>query len=453
MRRVGGVALGVLMVLAGSQAAAESVFSRSGFAAGRDTHTVFPYEHIDPASGNLLLVQTDLVLPGNAGFDLVVQRVYNSKVHPLYDQGGNTTLEERSWVGVGWRLHFGRVINPTSTTSGATQIELGDGSRHPLYTTAAFPEGWISKGFIRYDRTTHTAKFPNGLVYTFGHVANVGGLLGDVRYVTQIADPFGNTQTFSYVSSPAGALQQIQQQLGGGQTRTVTFAIDPSTNALASMTYNNQTYSFTTQATTNPTGHALLLDTQRPGNLTRWSYQYGSGLTGELTKLIAPSEGEVGFTYANATRTVGGASVLTRVVTQRTTQGTYVTGGTWSFAYSQGAQANKTIVTTPCGTLTYTYKGFGTTGPFPAWQVGLLEETTVEQSGVVFERHTMTYQPSAAISPDPIPPDANGNWGDPAVYNALSDTTWIYRGPQAHHGDVSQHELQRLRVAVGGAGL
>src|SRR5262245_46855339 len=78
-----GVAL--LCVLGGaSPASAQSPFTRAGFSAIHDTHTVFPYEHVDPASGNLLLMQTDLVLPGNAGFDLVVQRVYNSKVHPGY---------------------------------------------------------------------------------------------------------------------------------------------------------------------------------------------------------------------------------------------------------------------------------------------------------------------------------------------------------------------------------
>jgi hypothetical protein len=37
-------------------------------------------EHIDPMTGNLPLTFTDLVLPGNAGFDLKIQRIYNSKI-------------------------------------------------------------------------------------------------------------------------------------------------------------------------------------------------------------------------------------------------------------------------------------------------------------------------------------------------------------------------------------
>jgi hypothetical protein len=134
--------LGILVV-AGGEGRAQSAFSpfiQAGFIAGRDLHTVFPYEHVDPASGGLVLVQTDLVLPGNAGFDLVIARTYSSKVHPRYE-AGDLTVEERSWVGVGWRLHFGRVIRPDATGPGETVIETGDGARQPLFRTTAFPEG------------------------------------------------------------------------------------------------------------------------------------------------------------------------------------------------------------------------------------------------------------------------------------------------------------------------
>ena len=44
-------------------------------------------------------------------------------------------------------------------------------SNRPLQTTTAFPEGWMTREFWRYDRSTHTLKLPTGLVYTFGHVA------------------------------------------------------------------------------------------------------------------------------------------------------------------------------------------------------------------------------------------------------------------------------------------
>ena len=61
---------------------AETPLSATGFSSTRSTHSIAPFEHVDPFSGNLLLTFTDLVLPGNAGLNLVVQRTYNSKIHP-----------------------------------------------------------------------------------------------------------------------------------------------------------------------------------------------------------------------------------------------------------------------------------------------------------------------------------------------------------------------------------
>jgi hypothetical protein len=51
-----------------SQGAPE-VFNAWGFDQNRDYFSELPFEHIDPMTGNLLLTFTDLVLPGNAGFE------------------------------------------------------------------------------------------------------------------------------------------------------------------------------------------------------------------------------------------------------------------------------------------------------------------------------------------------------------------------------------------------
>src|SRR5687767_666419 len=100
-----------MAALAGPAGAADPIFDARGFSPVRDYFNQLPYEHIDPMTGNVLLTATDLVLPGNAGFDLRIQRTYNSKIYRDYQTLGGT-LDEDSWAGVGWTLHFGRVLDP-----------------------------------------------------------------------------------------------------------------------------------------------------------------------------------------------------------------------------------------------------------------------------------------------------------------------------------------------------
>ena len=136
MDRLSRVVVTAAFVLSAASASAQTPFRHSGAESKHSGYSMLPGEHIDPASGSLSLVATDLVLPGNAGFDLRVTRVYSSNIYPNYDSG-NTEIEEDSWAGIGWRLHFGRVRNPDATTGGETIIEFGDGSQQPLYTTNA----------------------------------------------------------------------------------------------------------------------------------------------------------------------------------------------------------------------------------------------------------------------------------------------------------------------------
>src|SRR5688500_7359940 len=50
-----------------------------GFQHNREYFSEMPFENIDTLSGSVVLTFTDLVLPGNAGRELKVQRTYNSK--------------------------------------------------------------------------------------------------------------------------------------------------------------------------------------------------------------------------------------------------------------------------------------------------------------------------------------------------------------------------------------
>ena len=68
----------------------------------RDYVNQHPNERIDPFTGKLQYHFTDLFIPGNGGLDIVVQRSYNSL---------NESLDvETSPVGLGWTMHFWRVL-------------------------------------------------------------------------------------------------------------------------------------------------------------------------------------------------------------------------------------------------------------------------------------------------------------------------------------------------------
>jgi YD repeat-containing protein len=420
--------VGVLLCAPTHSARAQTPFAHGGLDAQHPGSSVLPNEQVDPASGALTIVSTDLVLPGNAGFNLAVTRVYNSNVYPSYSSGGSTAFDEDSWAGIGWKLHFGRILNPDATGPGETQIEMGDGSRHPLYHRS--DGGWITSDFWLYDRVTHTLQLPNGQVYTFDRAVIINDTIGAVRYVTEVRDPFNNRLTFSYFdgSGPPDGVSQIQQHLGSGQVRTVSFGYDPTLRALASMTYNGRTWTYQQQAA-GPAGYNLLKHVSPPIG-PGWSYDYSQTMTGELEKLTTPSGGWLTYGYQDATRRAGSLSQRARVVTTRTTGGRDVKPGTWTYAYGSGPNQDTTVVTCPCGTTRYRFNGTGVSGDFTGWSAGTLAEQTVEENGITLERHAFYWVRSELISTDPVP-GVEGVWADEAVYRPLLNQHVVTRGTHA----------------------
>lgn len=428
------VALGVLEDTARGQ----TPFTHAGLDGKYPGSSVLPNEQVDPASGALLVVATDLVLPGNGALDLRVTRVYNSAVYPDYDEG-STVFEEDSWAGIGWRLHFGRVINPTSTDSGVTQIEMGDGGRHALYHSIEFPGLWTTTGFWVYDKANHTLKLPNGLVYTFGRSVFVNDRLGTVRYVTEIRDPFNNRLTFDYfdASGPPDGVWRVQQHLSPTQVREVTFSYDAALKSLATMTYLGYTWTYHHDAA-GPAGFSVLRSVDPPIG-TDWVYDYAGPKVGELTRLTTPSGGHLNYSYVDSSRRAGALTVQSRVVQTRSIDGPELIPGTWTYAYGTGTNEDTTTVTCPCGMKVgniqrevitkYTFNGTGVAGDFVGWKSGTLAEVIVEETGATLERRTFTYRRSEAISGDAVP-GVDGVWSDTAVYTALPELTSTTRGSQ-----------------------
>lgn len=441
-----GVLLGVLMVSA-VPAAGQGPLGASGFSAVRTMHSAAPFEHVDPFSGNLLLTFTDLELPGNAGLDLRVQRVYNSKIHRDYQDTPNH-FKLRTWVGMGWSLHFGRVVQSQSFTPGEPTVQMSDGSSHPLYNALdpSNPHGsWVTSQVWRYRRAVGTdparLKLPNGLTYEFGHVGIPNGPEGVVLYVTEIRDPFNNRLTFEYFAShegPTDGVKRIVQHLGSGLQREVTFTVTPMANgyALASMTYGTRTWTYThVPAPYSPSTMTLLTTTSAPTAATTWSFTYRDAAPGpELLSVTGPYGGQLTYTYADVHRPVDTTTVRMRSITARNTSGTGIVPGQWTFSYLNGPLQNTSIVTSPCGQReTHTYNGIGTLGPdmgaYAGWLVGSLQRSTTETSaGTVLEERLFAWRPSAVVSGDTVTGLPDGYWASPDVFHALVGETTVNRG-------------------------
>jgi hypothetical protein len=93
-------------------------------------------EHIDPFSGTLQYKHVDLFIPVNGGMDIKITRVYTS----LQEHLGVRTV-----TGVGWTMHFGRLVVPTLhkdklcvqenykvSTEDNPSVEFPDGGRELL---------------------------------------------------------------------------------------------------------------------------------------------------------------------------------------------------------------------------------------------------------------------------------------------------------------------------------
>jgi hypothetical protein len=89
---------------------ADELYQGVGIDPARTLYGNDPTEYIDPFSGQLLLNNVDLRLPGNGGLDLVIQRNYLSQDHD-------------------WRIIFGRI----KYKSGLVTLEMADGSVHYGY--------------------------------------------------------------------------------------------------------------------------------------------------------------------------------------------------------------------------------------------------------------------------------------------------------------------------------
>lgn len=316
-----------------------SFYQEPGISRTREYSNQHPEEQIDPFTGKLQWHFIDLFIPGNGGMDLKVQRSYTS----LAEQ-----WPEANPVGMGWTMHFGRVLRRASvgicfTNSPAYQnpvLELPDGSRRVLYVALGggsfvTTDFWKAECDLSASGGGLKVYSPDGTTYnmttagvSFGSPNNTQ----NVYYTTQITDRNGNWMRFAYdlVATGGAAVTGITTSDG----RNVTFTY--TSGALSSVSDGARTWNYV-QAVAPGTANNQLVEVKRPDS-TSWKYDYndGSGAAGSysMRRVTYPQGGTIDYTYDFVQFASNPSIPRSTVVTQKLAN----PGGTWTWAYTPASQ-------------------------------------------------------------------------------------------------------------------
>jgi len=203
----------------------------------RGATSLAPNEIIDTFSGSLSIVHTDMVIPGDGGLDIRIQRSYSSNnvyIRPSNQPNRFNRLVRSNPYGLGWSMHFGRIRTqlldpnfgcPNTATANATTLdnpvmEMPDGSQRQLFcntsptlfsTNAPFlsKDNWVFN-VLRTPQglmAGYQAINPEGMKYTMNYLINGGrsdvdiGSTEQVWYTTRIEDRNGNRIDIEYDSN------------------------------------------------------------------------------------------------------------------------------------------------------------------------------------------------------------------------------------------------------------
>lgn len=379
------------MVSVAAYAAPVTHFDEPGFYPGRDYVNQSFAEHIDPFNGNLELHYVDVFLPGNGGFDLKVQRSYNS-----INAG-----DAYSPFGRGWNIHFGKVrhdpglTNCTNAVAQSLTLELPQGTPRVLYKSDAGVAGTVATDYVTTDLwkgqciTGGIRMFaPNGWTYDFTEAD------ADAWHVKTITDRNGNTATFTYQdvsrsvgSPPVAATRRVVLKatfVSNGSSidnRVVDFDyISPG--RLSAIRAHGRTWSY---GMSTHTDGSLRLDTVSPPDGPSWGFNYNPNLgttagSYAMQRVTYPQGGTITYAYNFVNFMPGVTPSRQWTVVSSKNAG----GDVWSFNYQPSpTNYDTTTVTLPAsmGTITYLHFSHGMVSAGNMWKIGLLAQKTTSGQG------------------------------------------------------------------------
>lgn len=367
------------------------VYAEPGLNPFQDAITEHQNESIDPFGGTLQLKYTDLVIPGNGGLDIRINRSYVS----LQSQ---SELSSHKTSGIGWNMHFGRVMVNASTFTDAISnicqdsvsnaaastdnpyIEFPDGGRELLLREPSGSNAYlISQSNWKMECKAGVegviVTSPDGIQYTMSKFMFEGGFpTGTYSYLTtEIKDLHGNWLAFQYTDTYGYTLLD---KITSSDNRVVNYSYytpaDTNHYLLKSITSNNQT---TTYNYEHLAGTSLpyynLKEVVRPDN-TKWQYAYHSHtLTtadpnrNSIKTVTYPTGGQVSYEYTAVVFDPVNTGIKTTAVAKKTVRDLRNPAKSWTFQYEPsttvGNDVDITTVTAPNGKTVYEYYGYAAT--------------------------------------------------------------------------------------------
>lgn len=348
-------------------------------------------EHIDPFNGSLQLHYVDVYIPGNGGFDIKVQRSYNSA--SVSETAPNGYYGS---AGVGWSIHFGRVlfratVGPcggaaVSNTLSDPVLELPDGSTQILAASGGSPM-YVTTQRWRADCTSNglTVYAPDGTKYEMRQLVGISTSIS-AYYTTTITDRNLNVANVTYANASSPQVTSITAT----ESRRIDFAYHSITSneltpRIRTITAQDSTgdhvFSYDYQAIAGFAGAYNLTKVTRPDGLA-WQYGYIGNRNATtpggflLSSVTYPEGGSITYGYGSSSSDyvyfdgTGNAASRTTVVKTKSTSDS----GSWTFAYSPGSSGNfdTTTVVGPGSTVTYRHAGPNYATSESLWKVGLL---------------------------------------------------------------------------------
>ncbi len=367
-------------------------------------------EHVDPFTGNLFVEFQSIRIPGSGGLDIVLRHFYTNH------QNGNGEQPKMSVGGVGWNIHFGRVLSkredmcisiPT-TPSKYPVIETSDGKRQILYPATNNSFEFITTDRWRVECISSSGGFlvysPDGIRYTMD-MKNTDSIEGvHSWYTTSIKDRNNNELTIQYTGSDR---QFRITKIRSSDFREVNFAYLGTNGGilrLSSISASNRTWRFIYGEFSNSLGNYYLREIAPPtGNHWYFSYIDSANVQAKgnfsLMKITTPYGGTIEYTYGWQ-QFDPGFSLNTTVVSSRKTNDLKGNISNWYYNYDPAGDAystpscsstdyDKTTISTPKGMEYYYYYGASVATAGCIWRIGRLRR---KQIGSYAEQYTWNAQ-------------------------------------------------------------